>query len=461
MSVTQREIDAFQALVEKWLDERATAEEFAQIERAIVEHDELLEVYCDLVGVDATLSWQHRWLPKPAPADDGVLATMGEDLQTERARGGRARVALYRYAAAAVLLLIAGLAVTLWQRGGASQGPGAPQPNGSPEFATVTDTRGAVWEADAEPLGLGATLETGRLQLRAGVAELLTRSTATVSVLGPADVQMLGPNRCRLNSGRLVATVPEMAHGFTVETPAGTVVDLGTSFGVTVDRLGYTTVTVLQGSVEVRLADDDSAPVRLVAGEAARLALRERRVLPATFAATEYADVWTPHDALFGTGVGLQPGAADPHWRVTARSDDASFRARPATAESPIINVPETDTSRWISFDARGVVAVGVEVTFATTFDVAAGDTRQRIGMRYVVDNQLVAVRLNGETVPLTPKQMQDSTATGTLQRLNELLVIDRELAVGANTLEVVVRNTGGPQPTPVGLRAEFIRMQP
>ena len=38
--------------------------------------------------------------------------------------------------------------------------------------------------------------------------------------------------------GELVARVPEAGHGFTIETPHGKVVDLGTEFGVVVDDFG-------------------------------------------------------------------------------------------------------------------------------------------------------------------------------------------------------------------------------
>ena len=47
-----------------------------------------------------------------------------------------------------------------------------------------------------------------------------------------------------------MASVTEAGHGFTIETPNGKVVDLGTEFGVTVDDLGVSEVSVFQGKVE-------------------------------------------------------------------------------------------------------------------------------------------------------------------------------------------------------------------
>ncbi len=33
---------------------------------------------------------------------------------------------------------------------------------------------------------------------------------------------------------------------------------------------------------------------------------------------------------LFNTGVGLKPGDPDPHWQIVSRSDDPTFKPRPA-----------------------------------------------------------------------------------------------------------------------------------
>ena len=47
----------------------------------------------------------------------------------------------------------------------------------------------------------------------------------------------------------MTARVPVPAHGFTVHSPQGKVVDLGTEFGVSVDGPGTTSVRVFSGDL--------------------------------------------------------------------------------------------------------------------------------------------------------------------------------------------------------------------
>ena len=78
----------------------------------------------------------------------------------------------------------------------------------------------------------------------------LTYSTGTkLLLIGPAEflVEAAGG---KLRSGGLVASVTDEGHGFTIETPNGKVVDLGTEFGVVVDDFGVSEVSVFQGKVE-------------------------------------------------------------------------------------------------------------------------------------------------------------------------------------------------------------------
>jgi len=268
VSLSPQQIDDFRDLVAKWLDGRATEEEFAEIERAIVEHDELLDVYCDLVDVDATLSWQHRWMPKQtdAPTDEQPIATL------ERAHGGRAQGPLFRYAAAAVLLLFVGVAVlSLTSRDDPADTPGQvahvdADPIGDQPVATLVNMRGAAWAATGghDLVSEGSSLDAGRLALESGSAQMVMRSSAMVTLIGATEIEMLGPNRVRLHRGRVLALVPEMAVGFTIETATHTIVDLGTRFGVEVDASGVTHVHVFEG--RVRVVDATNADPSVILG---------------------------------------------------------------------------------------------------------------------------------------------------------------------------------------------------
>ena len=68
---------------------------------------------------------------------------------------------------------------------------------------------------------------------------------------------------------------PSPAPAFAVRTPTATVIDLGTEFGVEVDRSGRTFTHVYRGVVELQPTKDDNGPegqaVRLIANESAQV----------------------------------------------------------------------------------------------------------------------------------------------------------------------------------------------
>lgn len=100
------------------------------------------------------------------------------------------------------------------------------------------------------------------------MARIAFRSGATVIVEGPATLELATPLAGRLMRGKLVADVPAEAHGFRVDTPLTSVVDLGTRFGVSVGPPGTTDVHVLAGRVEV--TPGEQPPQQITAGHAVR-----------------------------------------------------------------------------------------------------------------------------------------------------------------------------------------------
>ncbi|QNN22518.1 hypothetical protein HED60_09620 [Planctomycetales bacterium ZRK34] len=171
------------------------------------------------------------------------------------------------YAAAAMIAL----AVTAWFI--LQPGPQTSHVDSAkPIVAMLTNTDGAVFDNQAttgggsDAMTLGSELSAGLLKLTAGSAQIMFNSTAVVDLVGPCEFEMVGPNRGRLAAGSMSAYVPEAAHGFVVEAPAGqgtlSVVDLGTRFGLDVVpagvadlRDGCSIVRVVEGEVELRYTD--------------------------------------------------------------------------------------------------------------------------------------------------------------------------------------------------------------
>jgi len=99
----------------------------------------------------------------------------------------------------------------------------------------------------------GETVEPGMLSLTRGLLRLDFSNGARVTVEGPAELEVFDQDRVLLHKGLVTATIPESAVGFVVDTVAAHVVDLGTSFGVSVSNNGQTEVCVFDGEVEVSL----------------------------------------------------------------------------------------------------------------------------------------------------------------------------------------------------------------
>ncbi|MBI2825090.1 MAG: FecR domain-containing protein [Planctomycetia bacterium] len=135
-------------------------------------------------------------------------------------------------------------------------------------FATLVKVSGCKWGACTLPTQTGSRLATGLLRLDSGKAQITFDNGARLYLQGPAVFYLHGPSRTHLQSGKLVAHVPERAIGFTIETQKAEIVDLGTEFGVDVGPSGDTEVQVLDGEIEIGAAPEPAEPrTRLLASD--------------------------------------------------------------------------------------------------------------------------------------------------------------------------------------------------
>jgi hypothetical protein len=89
--------------------------------------------------------------------------------------------------------------------------------------------------------------------LTSGMMEITYDTGAKVILQGPVTYEVESKNGGFLPIGKLTGTVEaEKAKGFSIRTPTATVTDLGTEFGVEVDRRGCTTSHVFRGSVRLQ-----------------------------------------------------------------------------------------------------------------------------------------------------------------------------------------------------------------
>lgn len=137
------------------------------------------------------------------------------------------------------------------------------------------------WEDPARAPSPGAALSPGWLRLKSGLAQIEFYQGARVTLEGPAAFQVVSSSEAFCSAGRLSAQVPPQARGFKIKTPQGTIVDLGTEFGLDLSAAG-SAVHVFKG--EVQLYAPDAAMRSLKEGQAMTLG-NGARPLPADQAA--------------------------------------------------------------------------------------------------------------------------------------------------------------------------------
>lgn len=143
---------------------------------------------------------------------------------------------------------------------------------------------GGVWKAAAigEPVlvevdrvdgtnafAIGDKVNLRTLVLPEGAVDLRLPSGVLLECQSPLMARFEHPMRLHLSQGRVDVDVGEEGAGFTVVTPVGEVVDLGTRFAVNASVDGEVRVAVLSGQVELR--SQKVGTVSLVDGEAVRL----------------------------------------------------------------------------------------------------------------------------------------------------------------------------------------------
>ncbi len=185
---------------------------------------------------------------------------------------------LFAYAAATVIMGVAILVLWAWKvslhyelaASANSRGLTAPGEDTAREMEPVGRITGMVdcrW-ADPQATPLVAAVALGRkYELASGLMELSYNSGARVILQGPCTYEVDSATGGFLSLGKLTARVesvkPETANPksqipnpkFVVTTPAATITDLGTEFGVEVDKHGAVEVQVIQGRVITQIND--------------------------------------------------------------------------------------------------------------------------------------------------------------------------------------------------------------
>ena len=217
-------------LTESLIDGTISAEEFACLEQWLKTDPTARALYLEHRAVDSSLCW--RW-----QAEGDRTQLISPVKQDENLLSFPAWRTFNKVALAAAAMAVAALMVfSLFERGDGIDRV----------MATVTAEEDSQWRVVSGDVNGKRTL-----LVTEGVLEVVFFSGAKASVTGPSLFEIRGDNEAVLEWGKGSFQVPEQAVGYSVDTPWGKVIDLGTAFELDVSNDGLAKVSVTEGEVRV------------------------------------------------------------------------------------------------------------------------------------------------------------------------------------------------------------------
>lgn len=262
--------------LQRWIDhslnETATNEEVAALEERLLVDGEALDHYLNEVAIHASL--RRRFSAEES--EISVIVPLPNE---------KSRKVVTGMAVAACVALIAGVVAFL-------------SPSTQPT-ASVAQVVGA-YRSNGAAFAVGESIGRGSLLVSRGLLRIDFSNGALVTVEGPAELDVKSDMRVVLHRGLVTATIPESAIGFVVDTAAAHVVDLGTSFGVSVNDEGLTDVCVFDGEVEVS-SQNDATPTLVTEGQAIQASEDTKTIDSVAYETTQFENAWPVNSGVLQT----------------------------------------------------------------------------------------------------------------------------------------------------------------
>ena len=127
------------------------------------------------------------------------------------------------------------------------------------EVATIADQVNVKWDHSSGKLDMKSRVLTNQppYKIESGFIKLVYDQGVDVLIEGPAEFEVEREG-IYLEYGRIYAKVTQVGQGFTVDSKAAKFVDLGTEFGVHVEKNGTSEVHVIDGTVQLYAGLKDS-----------------------------------------------------------------------------------------------------------------------------------------------------------------------------------------------------------
>jgi hypothetical protein len=173
-------------------------------------------------------------------------------------------------------------------------------------------------------------------------------------------------NRVVLHRGVVTATIPEAAVGFVVDTAAAQVVDLGTSFGVSVSEAGLTDVCVFDGEVEV--SGPSGTPKLVREGQAVRTGEGTKTIDAVDYETAAFENAWPVNLGVLQTtgsmrfvkpGPDFHPGNYEDNEHIVVFPERQGF----AVAEATRVDMVDPGEYARSKYHDKPMLAAGTRLT--------------------------------------------------------------------------------------------------
>lgn len=339
--------DELQYLIDQSLNGVATDQENAALEQVLLADETARDHYLNCANLHSAM------VRRFAAAGEVERYTN----PARKRRGGYALVAI-----AAALVLFAALAAVLWNK---------QQPAGNTFLATITQVVGAYRQTNA-PFVIGERVEAGYVNIERGLVQMDFINGASLTLEGPAKLEIENSSEIVLHSGIVTATIPESAIGFMVDTSTARVVDLGTAFGVSVAEGGITEVCVFDGEVEVHPISEkrvNSQTVQLVReGQAVRATNDSAEIASVSYNPSPFENAWPVSSGVLQTtgnirfvspGPSFHPGNFEDNENIVIFPERSNF-----TPDQPIrVDLVDPGEYQRTSYKEKRTLPAGLKVT--------------------------------------------------------------------------------------------------
>jgi hypothetical protein len=252
------DLQHFDNLLHKYFEGLASPDEVKELERLLLADDTLVyraseqsllhrQVF-ELVTEQRLHEIMDKFAGRGRTVPHSLRAT-GLNTETRSPAGWSART--WQAIGLASLAATVVLAFALWRRPDFQEAPAVADSNEQQNVAaTLTQLASAKWKPGAQQFPYGAPLPNGsRIVLAAGMAKVTFECGAEVMLEGPCDFLVRDEMVGVLREGKIAANVPRRAFSFAILSPGVDFVDLGTSFGISVDDRGKSELHVFEGEV--------------------------------------------------------------------------------------------------------------------------------------------------------------------------------------------------------------------